>query len=111
MTALGIICPMIYLDYSATTPVDLRVLDAMTPYFSASFGNPSSVHRYGQQAEAAVDSARETAAPCPQLPSRRDHLHPAAPNRTTLRSAVLRMPCVRRTEREMDLPRAPNIPP
>ncbi|HUE98575.1 MAG TPA: cysteine desulfurase family protein [Anaerolineales bacterium] len=53
---------MIYLDYSATTPVDPRVVDAMTPYFSASFGNPSSVHRYGQVAEAAVDSARETVA-------------------------------------------------
>jgi len=35
-------------------------MEAMTPYFSASFGNPSSVHRFGQQAEAAVDSARET---------------------------------------------------
>jgi len=53
---------MIYLDYSATTPVDSRVLGVMTPYFSASFGNPSSIHRYGQQAEAAVDSARETVA-------------------------------------------------
>lgn len=53
---------MIYLDYSATTPVDPRVLEAMTPYFSASFGNPSSVHRYGQAAEAAVESARETVA-------------------------------------------------
>ncbi|HJR78480.1 MAG TPA: cysteine desulfurase family protein [Anaerolineales bacterium] len=53
---------MIYLDYSATTPVDSRVVEAMTPYFSASFGNPSSVHRYGQQAEAAIDSARETVA-------------------------------------------------
>jgi len=53
---------MIYLDYSATTPVDARVVDAMIPYFSASFGNPSSVHRYGQQAEAAIDAARETVA-------------------------------------------------
>ncbi|RPI92109.1 MAG: cysteine desulfurase [Chloroflexi bacterium] len=53
---------MVYLDYSATTPVDARVIDAMSPYFSASFGNPSSVHRYGQVAEAAVDSARETVA-------------------------------------------------
>ena len=53
---------MIYLDYSATTPVDPRVLEAMLPYFSASFGNPSSVHRYGQAAEAAVDSARESVA-------------------------------------------------
>ena len=53
---------MIYLDYSATTPVDPRVVAAMTPYFSESFGNPSSVHRYGQVAEAAVDSAREQVA-------------------------------------------------
>ena len=53
---------MVYLDYSATTPVDPRVLEAMSPYFSDSFGNPSSVHRYGQLAEAAVDSARETVA-------------------------------------------------
>ena len=53
---------MIYLDYSATTPVDARVLNAMTPFFSASFGNPSSVHRYGQAAEAAVESAREAVA-------------------------------------------------
>lgn len=53
---------MIYLDYSATTPVDSRVLEAMTPFFSASFGNPSSVHRYGQVAESAVDLARETVA-------------------------------------------------
>jgi cysteine desulfurase len=49
----------IYLDYAATTPVDRRVLNAMLPYFDETFGNPSSVHRYGQQAEAAVDSARE----------------------------------------------------
>jgi cysteine desulfurase len=52
----------VYLDYAATTPVDPRVLDAMLPYFSETFGNPSSVHRFGQQGEAAVDSARETVA-------------------------------------------------
>jgi cysteine desulfurase len=51
-----------YLDYAATTPVDERVLEAMLPYFSASFGNPSSVHYHGQRAEAAVDAARETIA-------------------------------------------------
>jgi cysteine desulfurase len=49
----------IYLDYAATTPVDWRVLNAMLPYFSETFGNPSSVHRYGQQAEAALDEARQ----------------------------------------------------
>ena len=53
---------MVYLDYAATTPVHPRVIDAMKPYFSEQFGNPSSVHRYGQQAEAALDSAREVVA-------------------------------------------------
>ncbi len=48
----------VYLDYAATTPVDPRVVDAMLPYFSAQFGNPSSVHSYGQQAEAAIERAR-----------------------------------------------------
>ena len=52
----------IYLDYAATTPVDSRVLDAMLPYFTASFGNPSSVHRYGQRAEASVEESREAVA-------------------------------------------------
>jgi cysteine desulfurase len=52
----------IYLDYAATTPVDPRVLDAMLPYFTEIFGNPSSVHRFGQKAEAAIESARESVA-------------------------------------------------
>jgi cysteine desulfurase len=51
-----------YFDYAATTPVDPRVLAAMQPYFTDTFGNPSSVHRYGQRADAAVESARETIA-------------------------------------------------
>jgi cysteine desulfurase len=52
----------IYLDYAATTPVDGRVLDMMLPYFSQVFGNPSSVHTYGQQSEAALEEAREIVA-------------------------------------------------
>jgi cysteine desulfurase len=52
----------IYLDFAATTPVDARVLQAMLPYFSEIFGNSSSVHTYGQQAEAALEQARETVA-------------------------------------------------
>lgn len=51
-----------YLDYAATTPVDERVLAAMLPYFRETFGNPSSVHFYGQQAEAALEDARQTVA-------------------------------------------------
>jgi cysteine desulfurase len=54
----------IYLDYAATTPVDLRVLEAMQPYFRENFGNPSSVHSYGQRAEAALENAREVVAAC-----------------------------------------------
>jgi cysteine desulfurase len=49
---------LIYLDYAATTPVDNRVIDIMQPYFNQSFGNPSSIHRYGQRAEAVLDQAR-----------------------------------------------------
>ncbi|HZQ08185.1 MAG TPA: aminotransferase class V-fold PLP-dependent enzyme, partial [Anaerolineae bacterium] len=53
---------MMYLDHSATTPVDARVREAMLPFFTEVFGNPSSLHRYGQQALAAVDDARQTVA-------------------------------------------------
>jgi len=49
----------IYLDYAATTPLDPRVVEAMQPYFSEEFGNPSSVHGYGQRAEAALEEARQ----------------------------------------------------
>ncbi len=48
----------IYLDFAATTPVDPRVMAAMLPYFSLDFGNPSSVHHYGRQAEKALEQAR-----------------------------------------------------
>jgi cysteine desulfurase len=52
----------VYFDYAATTPVDGRVLAAMQPYFRELFGNPSSVHAFGQQAEAALETARERVA-------------------------------------------------
>jgi cysteine desulfurase len=59
---IGKLMETIYFDYAATTPVHPRVLAAMGPYFSESFGNPSSVHRFGQRAEAALETARETVA-------------------------------------------------
>ena len=52
----------IYLDHNATTPLDPRVLDAMLPILRDGFGNPSSLHWFGQQARAAVDTAREQVA-------------------------------------------------
>ena len=52
----------VYLDYSASTPVDPRVLEAMMPYFSDVYGNPSSTHRYGREADRAIETARETVA-------------------------------------------------
>ena len=48
----------VYLDHAATTPLDEDVLDAMTPYFGAVFGNASSLHGWGQRALHAVDRAR-----------------------------------------------------
>jgi cysteine desulfurase len=48
----------IYLDYNATTPIDPRVVEAMGPHLTATFGNPSSLHWFGQQARAALDEAR-----------------------------------------------------
>lgn len=54
----------IYLDHAATTPVRPEVLEAMAPYFAGRFGNPSSTHRWGREARAALDEARERVARC-----------------------------------------------
>jgi cysteine desulfurase len=52
----------VYLDHSATTPADPRVVEAMLPFLTEKFGNASSVHFYGQEARAAVDRARREVA-------------------------------------------------
>jgi cysteine desulfurase len=54
--------PSIYFDYNATTPLDERVQEAMLPFFTGRYGNPSSVHHIGRQARAALDEAREQVA-------------------------------------------------
>jgi cysteine desulfurase len=52
----------VYLDHSATTPVDLRVVEAMAPYWSERFGNSVSSHAFGQAAASALEQARQTVA-------------------------------------------------
>lgn len=52
----------VYLDHSASTPVDPRVVEAMLPYFGEVYGNPSSAHRFGSRAERAIEDARITVA-------------------------------------------------
>ncbi len=52
----------IYLDHNATTPLDPRVLDAMLPCLRGDFGNPSSLHWFGQKSRAAVEDARSEVA-------------------------------------------------
>jgi len=48
----------IYMDYSATTPVDKEVMDEMAPYFGKYFGNPSSIHSFGRDAYDAIEKSR-----------------------------------------------------
>jgi len=55
---------VIYLDHAATTPVDPRVREAMQPYWSVSYGNPSSVHQLGREARHAVENSRARVAAC-----------------------------------------------
>ena len=52
----------VYLDNSATTPIDARVVEAMLPFLTEKFGNASSIHFFGQEARAAVDRARHQVA-------------------------------------------------
>jgi cysteine desulfurase len=52
----------VYLDHAATTPVRAEVLAAMEPFYGPKFGNPSSIHRWGREARAALDEARERVA-------------------------------------------------
>ncbi|UCE05783.1 MAG: cysteine desulfurase NifS [bacterium] len=52
----------VYFDYSATTPVDAKVIEAMLPFLKQKFGNPSSIHSYGREVKVALEEARETVA-------------------------------------------------
>jgi cysteine desulfurase len=52
----------VYLDNAATTPLDKRVFEAMTPYLQNQFGNPSSIHQYGREVRSAVEKSRKLVA-------------------------------------------------
>ncbi len=52
----------VYLDNSATTPIDKRVIDEMLPYLTEKFGNASSIHFFGQETRSAIDKARHQVA-------------------------------------------------
>jgi len=52
----------VYLDHNASTPVHPEVLEAMLPYFTERFGNPSSIHGFGREAREGLDTARERVA-------------------------------------------------
>jgi cysteine desulfurase len=52
----------VYLDHNASTPVHPEVVEAMLPYFSERFGNPSSVHGFGREAREGLETAREQVA-------------------------------------------------
>lgn len=52
----------IYFDNAATTPLDKEVLDAMLPYMTEKFGNPSSIYSYGRESRMAIETARKTVA-------------------------------------------------
>jgi cysteine desulfurase len=53
---------MIYLDHNATTPVAPEVRDALLPYFTEKWGNPSSSYRFGSKMKTVIEGAREQVA-------------------------------------------------
>ena len=58
----AIIMNRIYLDNAATTALDAEVLEAMMPYLTERFGNPSSIYSYGRESRLAIETARKTTA-------------------------------------------------
>ena len=76
MTTIPSSTPFVYFDNAATTPLDPEVLEAMLPFLSQHYGNPSSLHGPGRQVRAAIENARKTVA----------HLLNAAPAEITFTS-------------------------
>lgn len=74
----------VYMDHAATTYVKPQVFEAMRPYFTETFGNPSSLHSFGREAASAVDEGQGTGGPGPleRRRPRRYALQRAAQSRT-----------------------------
>ena len=66
---------MIYLDHSATTPVDPRVVEAMLPFWTEVYGNPSSIYGLGRRAATALEDARGRVARRLELSAGRSRLY------------------------------------
>src|ERR1051325_3267761 len=85
----------IYFDNAATTPLDPQVLEAMMPYMTEKFGNPSSIYSYGRESRLAIETARKSVAKIL-------HAHPAEifftsggteASNTAIRGAVADLGC------------------
>jgi hypothetical protein len=78
----------IYMDHAATTPVSAAALEAMLPYFTRAFGNPSATYSYGQEAKKALEESRRTVARVLGAKYNEIFLPPAGPRPTTGPSAA-----------------------
>ena len=80
---------MIYLDYNATTPVLPEVLEAMMPYLTSEWGNPSSTYKFGSKLKTVIETARAQVA---ELPERRGMLQADTSNDTEDKALLTEVP-------------------
>ncbi len=77
----------IYADNAATTKMSGTALEAMLPYMTEHFGNPSSLYTIGQEAKRGLGGGKSHRRSVHRRAAQRDHLHPAAARQTTRQSA------------------------
>lgn len=93
---------MIYLDYNATTPIDEVVGQAMLPFITQHFGNPSSNHEFGQIAKVAVEKARQQVATL--LNAHPDEVMDVTPLKSSIRAVTLKDVAINLCKRDACLP-------
>ena len=81
----------IFLDNSATTPIDPEVLESMTSVMAGTYGNPSSIHAEGRKARALIEAARKTVADCLNCSISVRYFSPPAVRKPTIWRS--KMPC------------------